>query len=516
MRSVPKLLSADTHGISAHLVRVEADLGVGLHSFQIVGLADKAVSEAKERVSSALKHCGARPPSRDNHRITVNLAPADVKKSGSRFDLPIALAYLLASEQLSSFPLEDSIFLGELSLDGALRPVPGVLNVALLAREEKISTLYVPQENASEAALLPELRVFPVSSLSELIAHLEGREAIAPQPRTSFSPSFSPSAHPLSHVRGLRAAKRALLVAASGGHHLFLSGPPGTGKTMLAQTLSSLLPPPDLEEGIEITRIYSSVGLLGKNPIWTCRPFRNPHHSASFAALIGGGTDPRPGEISLAHRGVLFLDEAPEFRRDALEALRQPLEAGEVHVSRVKGTLSFPARFMLILAMNPCPCGYFGDVSQACQCTAREVFRYQKKISGPLLDRIDIQIEVPRTPLEELRDAHSDKTGANEDEIFREAVSRARKRQSDRFGAAGLAFRANAEMSSNATERFAKLHSSAEELLRRMLKGSFISTRGYYRILKIARTIADLDASDEVSADHLGEAFQYRLKESRI
>lgn len=511
MRSVPKLLSADTHGIHAHLVQVEADLGVGLRSFQIVGLADKAISEAKERVSSALKHSGTKSPARENRRITINLAPADLKKSGSRFDLPIALAYLLASEQMSFFPSEKSIFLGELSLDGALRPVPGVLSVAILARDMGVRELFVPAENAAEAALIPELRVFPVFNLAELITHLAGGDEILPQRPTPFAPSPLPSPHLLSHIRGLQSAKRALLVAASGGHHLFLSGPPGTGKTMLAQTLPSLLPPPTLEEGIEITRIYSSAGVLGKEPVVSHRPFRNPHHSISYAALVGGGSDPRPGEISLAHRGVLFLDEAPEFRRDALEALRQPLEAGEAYVSRVRGTLAFPARFQLVLAMNPCPCGYFGDVSHECKCTAHEVFRYQKKLSGPLLDRIDIQIEVPRVPILELR---GESPNPEEDDTFRAAVRTARTRQEERFQEAGLLYRTNAEMGSRHTERFLRLNSSADALLGRMLSGAHLSTRGYYRILKIARTIADLDASEEVSADHLGEAFQYRLKES--
>ncbi len=508
MSSVPKIFSAELEGIDAELIEVEADLNVGLHSFNIVGLADKAVSEAKERVNSALKNSGIKPPTRENRKITINLAPADTKKAGSRFDLPIAVAYLLASEQLKRFETGDKLFVGELSLDGSLRPVPGTLNIAMLAARTHLAELYVPAANAVEAAIVRDISVIPVSCIKELIDHLEGTAIIAPQPHTEFSPGFAPAQVTFRDIRGHAGAKRALGIAAAGGHNIIMSGPPGTGKTLLAQSLPSILPLPALEESIEITRVYSAAGMTAHASFIEWRPFRAPHHSASLASILGGGTNPRPGEISLAHRGVLFLDELPEFHRDILEGLRQPLEEGRVHVARAKKTLVFPARFILAAAMNPCPCGHYESGDRECTCTAHEVLRYQKKISGPLLDRFDIQIEVKKIPVDELRAT----TEEGSDDAIRDEIAAARERQRTRFAGLSPRIHTNAEMTSRQTERFVHANEEADRFLKQILETRKLSTRGYYRILKVARTIADMENSIDVTRAHLAEAFQYRLR----
>ncbi len=511
MKNLSKVYSAELEGINAKLIEVETDINVGLHSFNIVGLADKALSEAKERVAAALKNSNVKPPTRENRRITVNLAPADIKKTGSQYDLAIAIGYLLATKQIKEFEARDKIFVGELSLEGTVRRINGALNITRLAKRLNFKLLFLPKQNAVEAAIVKDIKIIPVTSLEKLINHLEERELIDVQPVTEYQPGQDQSLIDISEIKGQENAKRALTVVAAGGHHLLMSGPPGAGKTMMAQALTSILPPPSLEEAIEITQIYSAAGLLKGNIFLNFRPFRQPHHTASLVSIIGGGTDPKPGEISLAHRGILFLDEIPEFRRDLFEAMRQPLEGGQIFVSRAKNSLVFPAKFSLVAAMNPCPCGYFSDSEKECRCTANEVFRYQKKISGPLLDRIDIQIEVPRVKIEDLRSKNRDNTAS---QTIKNQVIKARKIQEERFNKNKLKIRLNSEMTSKQVDELVNFDESAENFLKNILEKSFVSARGYYRILKIARTIADLEAAEKVAANHLAEAFQYRVREN--
>jgi magnesium chelatase family protein len=473
-------------------------------SLTIVGLPDAAVKESSERVRAAIRNSGLVFPGK---RITVNLAPADIRKAGPAYDLPIAVGVLIASEQAWPQAVEDALFVGELSLDGSLRHVNGILPIAALAHQQSIRRVFVPAVDAPEAALIDELEVIPIENLGQLVAHLQGLSHIPPH-ETNLDPASLPPpqyAADFAEIKGQEHVKRALEVAAAGGHNVLMSGPPGAGKTLLARSMPSILPAMAIEEALDVTKIYSIAGVLPSDtPLIRHRPFRAPHHTISHAGLVGGGSWPRPGEISLAHRGVLFLDELPEFGTRTLEGLRQPLEDGTVTIARATGTLSFPSRFMLIAAMNPCPCGYYGDPVRECTCSMATISRYQKRISGPLLDRIDIHVEVPRVDYQKLTDERLGEPSAD----IQARVERAREVQRQRF--ADTALSCNADMGPSEVRKICRLDETGRGLVRAAMQQLQMSARAFHRILKLARTVADLAGSERIETAHLAEAIQYR------
>jgi len=500
-----RVFSCAVVGLDGVIVEVEVDFGQGLPHMAIVGLPDAAVQESRERVYSAIKNAGLMYPRKP---LTVNLAPASVRKEGPAYDLPIALGVLIATEQLMQEQLDDSLVIGELSLDGSVRHVRGVLPMAATARQQGYKRVFVPQVDAAEAALIPDLEIIPVESLAALYAHLDGDRTIPPIEPVFVEENIIPEVQTdFGEVKGQEHVKRALEVAAAGGHNVMMTGPPGAGKTLLARALPSILPNLTIEEALDVTRIYSICDMLPPDvPLIRTRPFRAPHHTISHAGLVGGGNQPHPGEISLAHRGVLFLDEFPEFGQRVLEVLRQPMEDKVVTISRAHGSLTFPANFQLVAAMNPCPCGFFGDPLKPCTCSSATVTKYQKRISGPLLDRIEIYVEVPRVEYEKL----SEKRLGEPSSVVRARVEIAREIQRKRFSEAGIA--ANAEMRPAEVRTVCHLDETGTNLMRTAMSQFQLSARAYHRILKLSRTIADLAGSESIQVVHLAEALQYRQR----
>lgn len=502
-----KVFSSAISGINAEMIEVEVECTNGLRSFNIVGLAGKSVDESTERVDLAIKNSSMKSPMEQTKKILVNLAPADLKKEGALFDLPIALGYLSASKQIAFDP-SNKMIVGELSLDGKLKPIKGTLIIAMEAKNKGFEEILLPRTNAPEAALVKGIKVFGFDNLKEVVCHLEGKKLVAEEEEASnSSPIRSENSANIGWVQGQEYAKRALEIAAAGAHNLMMEGPPGTGKTLLAKSFARLLPPLGFDDSLEVTKIYSVLGQLQKeNPLVREAPFRAPHHTSSEASLLGGGNPPVPGEITLAHKGVLFLDELPEFHRDVLESLRQPLEEGEITILRAKTRVNLPSSFVLLATANPCPCGYYNDPEKTCTCSASQIQMYRRKMSGPLMDRIDMFITVPRIKFDKL---NADENKSLEPEI-KERVNNARSIQSARFS--GSRISKNSEMQIPEIKQYCSFGEDSKTLLRQAVDSGKLSPRAYHRVLKVARTIADLDNSENILFPHISEALMYRRK----
>ena len=511
-----KVYSGQNVLLKARIISIEIDLSKGLNAFSIVGLPDKAVEESKDRVAAAIKNSGFTSPKTKNQKVIVSLAPADLKKEGPTFDLGIALGYLIAAEEIKFSP-KNKLFLGELSLDGKICGVKGVLPLVAEAKKKGFEEIYLPYENAEEAALIDGIKIYGAKNLREVIDHLNEKKdrkleehplvKISVQPRTPIKINIDRGESDLDDIKGQETAKRGLEIAAAGGHNVAMYGPPGTGKTMLAKAFASILPPLSFEDILEITSIHSIAGALTE-PLIVRAPFRSPHHTSSHVSLVGGGTNPRPGEITLAHKGVLFMDEFPEFDKRVMESLRQPLEEKIISVSRAKSTATFPADFILIAAMNPCPCGNFGIKGKECICAPIQIHRYQRKVSGPIIDRIDLWLEVSRVDYEKLSEAKK----SNQNQDIKKRVENARSFQKKRFDSLGLSIKINSQMSSRNIINAVKLEENLLQKYNQIAQKLDLSARSYHRVLKVARTIADLGESEQIKESHLLEALQYRHK----